>query len=225
MSDIQSRVSAVNPSLLATNAVLRNTYFLLSLTLLFSAGVSVLAMITNAPPLNIIVSIVLMYGLMFLTVYLRNSGWGLVSIFAFTGFMGYLIGPMLNAYIHEFSNGPQLVALAAGTTGLIFFALSGYVLITRKNLSFLSGFIMAGVITALVLMVASIFIHTTALQLAISALFVLLSSGIILYRTSAILHGFERNYIMATIDLYLALFNLFISLLNILGAFAGNRNN
>jgi modulator of FtsH protease len=210
-------------SILATNAVLRNTYFLLSLTLLFSGGMAAFATATNAPSLNIFVLIIGMYGLMFLTMWLRNSAWGIASIFAFTGFLGYTLGPILNYYIHNFANGGELIMLALGTTGAVFFSLSAYILTTKKDMSFLGGFIFAGMITAIVLMVASIWIHTTALQLAISGLFTLLSSAMILYHTSAIVNGGETNYIMATISLFVALFNLFLSLLQIFGAFS-NRD-
>lgn len=222
-SPFQNTLTTRSSSLLATHAVLRNTYFLLSLTLLFSAGTAAFASLTNAPPVGILLMIILSYGLMFLTMWLRNSIWGIPSILAFTGFMGYTLGPILNYYINSFSNGSELIMLALGTTGAVFVSLSAYILVTRKDMSFLGGFLFAGTITALVLMVASIWIHTTALQLAISGLFTLLSSGMILYHTSAIIHGGERNYIMATISLYVALFNLFLSLLQIFGAFSNRE--
>jgi modulator of FtsH protease len=207
-------------SILATNSVLRNTYFLLSLTLLFSGLTAWYSTISNAQPLGILFLIIGMYGLMFLTMWLRNSVWGIPSIFAFTGFMGYSIGPILNHYITSVTNGSELIMLALGTTGVVFFSLSAYILTTRKNMNFLGGFLFAGMITAVVLMVASIWIHTTALQLAISGLFTLLSCAMILYHTSAIVNGGETNYIMATISLFVALFNLFLSLLQIFGAFS-----
>ncbi len=210
-------------SIFATNAVLRNTYFLLSLTLLFSAGCAWFSMESTAPQLNIFITIILMYGLMFLTTWLRNSVWGIPAIFAFTGFMGYMIGPLLNHYLNGVVNGGQLIMLAMGTTGAVFVSLSAYVLTTKKNFNFLGGFIFAGCITGIVLMVASIWIHTTALQLAISGLFALLSSAMILYHTSAIVNGGEKNYIMATVSLYVALFNLFVSLLQIFGAFSNRE--
>ncbi len=211
-------------SVWATNAVLRNTYFLLSLTLIFSSACAWFSTVSNAPQLNIFITLILMYGLMFLTMRLKNSIWGIPCIFLFTGFMGYLLGPMLNYYLHNYINGGELIMTAVGTTGVVFLALSGYVLTTKKNFNFLSGFIFAGCITGIVLMVASIWIHTTGLQLAISGVFSLLSCAMILYHTSAIVNGGERNYIMATVSLYIALFNLFTSLLQIFGAFSGNRN-
>ena len=210
-------------SVLATNAVLRNTYGLLGLTLFFSGLVAWWAAATNAPSLGLIVTLVGVYGLMFLTQALRNSSWGLVSCFGFTGFMGYTLGPLLNLYIHGFSNGAELVGMAAGGTGIIFLGLSAYVLMTKKDFSYLSGFIFIGCMTLLIAMIVSFLIHAPALQLAISAGFILLSSGLILYQTSQIIYGGERNYIMATITLYVSIYNLFVSLLSILGAFSGRR--
>jgi modulator of FtsH protease len=208
-------------SLLATNKVLRNTYMLLSLTFLFSAFTAYLSFAMKAAPLHPLLLIVGMYGLMFLTQALRNSVWGLVSIFAFTGFLGYTLGPILNFYIAAFSNGPQLIATSLGATGVIFFALSGYTLTTRKDFSYLGGFLFVGVMVALLAMIGSIFFQVPGLYLAISGLFVLISSGMILFQTSAIIHGGERNYIMATITLFVSLYNLFLSLLQLLSAFSG----
>ena len=211
-------------SVLATNRVLRNTYLLLSLTLLFSAAMAIVSVATNARSPGIIITLVGIYGLMFLTQALRNSIWGLVSAFAFTGFMGYLLGPILNLYIHNFSNGSELIATALGTTGAVFLGLSAYVLTTRKDFSYLGGFLMAAVIGAVVLSVLGLFFHAPILSLAISGLFVLISSGLILFETSMIIQGGVTNYIMATISLYVSIYNLFISLLQIFAAFAGNRN-
>lgn len=210
-----------NESVLATNKVLRNTYLLLALTFLFSAGMAYYSLSIHAKPMNFLLMIVGVYGLMFLTQALRDSVWGLVSVFAFTGFLGYTLGPVLNMYIAHYSNGHQLIATAFGGTGIIFFALSGYALVTRKDFSFLSGFLFIGVMVALLAMVAGIFFQTPVLQIAISALFVLLSSGLILFQTSEIIHGGERNYILATVSLFVSIYNLFISLLQLLGAFSG----
>jgi modulator of FtsH protease len=219
--------SAITPrveSVLATNTVLRNTYILLGLTLLFSAATAGLAMISGAPPLNPLITIVGYFGLLFLTSYLRNSGWGLLSVFALTGFMGYTLGPILNHYVHNFSNGSELVMMSLGATGLIFFSLSGYALITRKDFSFMAAFLMVGTIVAFLASLGALFFHVPGLMLAVSAMFILLSSGVILFQTSQIIHGGETNYIMATITLYVSLYNIFISLLSILGAFGGNRD-
>ncbi|HBD7186235.1 TPA: Bax inhibitor-1/YccA family protein [Legionella pneumophila] len=214
-------LSQQRESVLATNKVLRNTYLLLSLTFIFSALTAYVAFISGARPMNPLLMIVGVYGLMFLTQALRNSVWGLVSVFAFTGFLGYTIGPLLNYYITDFSNGPQIVATALGGTGMIFFALSGYALTTKKDFSYLGGFLFVGVMVALLAMIAGIFIQIPALQLVISAAFVLISSGLILLQTSAIIHEGETNYIMATIGLFVSIYNLFVSLLNLLSAFSG----
>lgn len=216
--------SARNESVLATNKVLRNTYLLLSLTLLFSSFTAWFAYATAAKPLNVIVMLVGVYGLMFLTQALRNSPLGLLAVFAFTGFLGYTLGPILSLFMTHFSNGPQLVGTALGGTGMIFFALSGYALTTRKDFSFLSGFLFVAVMTGVLLMIAGIFFKAPALQLGISALFMLISSGLILFQTSEIIHGGETNYISATVSLYVSIYNLFVSLLQLLGAFGGRND-
>ena len=209
-------------SVLATNSVIRNTYILLSLTLLFSAATASVAMATNAPMLNIWLVLGGYFGLLFLTHYLRNSAWGLVSVFALTGFMGYTLGPIVNAYIAHYSNGAQLVAYAMGSTGVIFLGLSGYALTTRKDFSFMGGFLLVGILVAFIAGIANIWLAIPALSLAVSSMFVLLMAGLILYQTSAIVHGGETNYILATVSLYVAIYNLFTSLLHLLGVFGGD---
>ncbi|NKB46228.1 MAG: BAX inhibitor (BI)-1/YccA family protein [Legionellales bacterium] len=208
-------------SVIEINKVLRNTYLLLGMTLLFSALTAGLAIFTQATPLNPILAIVGMYGLLFLTQAMRNSALGLVCTFAFTGFMGYIMGPLLSYYLTAFSNGSELIMTALGATGIIFFALSGYVMTSRKDFSYLSGFLFVGIIVAFLAMIASFFLAIPGLQLAVSAAFALISSGLILFQTSAIIHGGERNYIMATITLYVSIYNLFLSLLNLFAAFSG----
>jgi modulator of FtsH protease len=198
------------------SSVLRNTYGLLSMTLLFSGVVAYVAQQMAVPYPNIFVVLIGFYGLFFLTTKLRNSGWGLLSTFALTGFMGYTLGPILNMYL-SMPNGSDVVASALGMTALVFFGLSAYVLITRKDMSFLSGFLMAGFWVLLGAVLASMFFQISGLQLAISAGFVLFSSAAILFQTSAIIQGGERNYIMATIGLYVSIYNLFISLLQLIG--------
>lgn len=214
--------SAVNT--IEVNRVLRNTYLLLSLTLLFSAGCAAYAMSINAAPVSIFVLLIGIFGLSFLVQATRNSGWGLLSIFAYTGFMGYVLGPILNYYIKGFSNGPELITTALGATGAIFVCLSAYTLMTRKNFSYLGGVLAIAALLAFLAGIGGMLFHLPMLQLAVSGAFAIISSGYILFTTSAIINGGERNYIMATIMLYVALFNLFISLLNILGALSGNRN-
>ncbi|MBB3101641.1 Bax inhibitor-1/YccA family protein [Azomonas macrocytogenes] len=201
--------------------VLRNTYGLLAMTLAFSGLVAYLAMQMKVAYPNIFVVLIGFYGLFFLTAKLRDSGWGLLCTFALTGFMGYTLGPVLNMYL-GLANGGELIASAMGMTALVFFGLSAYVLTTRKDMSFLSGFITAGFFVLLGAVLVNLFFQINGLQLAISAGFVLFSSACILFQTSAIIHGGERNYIMATIGLYVSLYNLFISLLQLLGIFGSD---
>lgn len=217
-----TQVARVSQSVLATNSVIRNTYILLSLTLLFSAGMAGFAMATNAPMLNVWLVLGGYFGLLFLTHYLRNSAWGLASVFALTGFMGYTLGPILNAYIAHYANGAQLVAYAMGTTGVIFLGLSGYALTTRKDFSFMGGFLLVGILVAFIAGIANIWLGIPALSLAVSSMFVLLMAGMILYQTSALVHGGETNYILATVSLYVSIYNLFTSLLHLLGIFGGD---
>ncbi|MFS2122936.1 Bax inhibitor-1/YccA family protein [Pseudomonas sp. Pseusp97] len=198
------------------SGVLRNTYGLLALTLAFSGLVAFASQQLRLPYLGPIVTLLGFYGLFFLTVKLRNSGWGLVSTFALTGFMGYTLGPILNMYL-GMTNGASVISSAFFMTALVFFGLSAYVLTTRKDMSFLSGFITAGFFVLLGAVLVSMFFQISGLQLAVSAGFVLFSSAMILFQTSAIIHGGERNYIMATISLYVSIYNLFISLLQLFG--------
>ncbi len=209
------------PSVLATNKLIRNTYILLSLTLLFSAMTAGISMALNLPSMGLLITLGGYFGLLYLTSALRNSIWGLAAVFALTGFMGLTLGPFLNAYLQYFSNGGQLVMLALGGTGVIFLGLSGYALSSRKDFSFMGGFIMVGILVAFLAGLSAAIFSIPALALAVSAIFILLMSGLILYQTSEMIHGGETNYIMATITLYVAIFNLFTSLLHLLGAFAG----
>ena len=208
-------------AVLATNEVIRNTYTLLSMTLLFSAFTAGLSIVLNFSYMGPLVTLGGYFGLLFLTTHLRNSAWGLLSVFALTGFMGLTLGPMINAYMTYYSNGTQLVMTAMGGTGVIFLGLSGYALTSRKDFSFMGGFIMVGVLVAFLAGIGAMIFSIPALSLAVSAMFILLMSGFILYQTSAMVHGGETNYIMATVALYISIYNLFLSLLHILGAFAG----
>jgi len=207
---------------LEMNRVLRNTYLLLGLTFLFAAFTAGTAMVFNLPPLSGIVFIVGAYGLLFATHSFANSSWGLLLVFAFTGFMGYNLGPLLNYYIHSFSNGTEMVMMSLGATGVIFFSLSGYALASRKDFSFLGGMMFIGMMVLLLAMVAGIFFNIPGLHLAISAAFVLFSSAMILFQTSAIIHGGERNYIIATVTLFVSIYNILISLLHLFSSFSGN---
>ncbi|NAO26639.1 Bax inhibitor-1/YccA family protein [Pseudomonas syringae pv. dysoxyli] len=201
---------------LEVSRVLRNTYGLLALTLAFSGVMAFAAQQMRVGYPNIFVVLIGFYGLFFLTNKLRDSVWGLVSTFALTGFMGFLLGPILNRYL-GMAGGAEVVSSAFAMTALVFGGLSAYVLITRKDMSFLGGFITAGFFVLLGAVVAGMFFQISGLQLAISAGFVLFSSVCILFQTSAIIQGGERNYIMATVSLYVSIYNLFISLLQIFG--------
>jgi modulator of FtsH protease len=210
-------------SLIAGHSVLRNTYFLLSLTLLFSALTATFSLAIHARP-GFLITLIGMFGLSFLTQYLRNSGWGIVAIFAFTGFMGYTLGPILDVMLRSYSNGSQIIMTSLGGTGLIFLTLSGYVLTTRKNFNYLGGFLFIAFWSVFLAAIAGIFLKIPAFNLIISGAIALISAAYIMFQTSEIIHGGEDNYIMATISLYVSIFNLFVSLLQILSSFAGNRD-
>ena len=208
--------NARTESILASNKMIRNTYMLLSMTLLFSALTAGLSLAMRLPHPGMVITLIGYFGLLFLTTKLRNSGWGLVSVFALTGFMGYTLGPIIGYYL-RLPNGGQTVMMAMAGTAIIFLSLSGYALTTRTNFSFLGGFLMVGVLLAFFAGLAAIFFEIPALSLTVSAAFVLLMSGLILYETSNIIHGGETNYVMATVSLYVTIFNLFTSLLHLLG--------
>jgi modulator of FtsH protease len=207
----------------ATNKVLKNTYLLLSATLLFSGLMAMVAMVLAVPMWTYTVSlIVAMLMGMFVLPRTQDSAAGLGVVFAITGLMGFGLGPVVQMYL-QLPNGAQTVALALGGTGVIFLGLSGYALSSRRDFSFMGGFIFAGMMVMLVAVLANIFLQIPALQLAIAAGFILLMSGFILFQTSQMVHGGETNYINATYGLYLSIFNLFISLLQILGIFGGDE--
>jgi modulator of FtsH protease len=207
---------------IATNRVLRNTYALLALTLLFSSVTAGITMVLNLPHPGLVLTLVGYFGLLFLTTRFRNNGLGLAMVFALTGFMGYTLGPLLNAYL-SLSIGPQLVMTALGGTGIVFLGLSGYALVSRKDFSFMGGFLMVGILVAFLAGLGAVFFEMPGLSLAVSAMFVLLMAGLILYETSNIIHGGETNYVMATVTLYVAIYNLFTSLLHLLGALGSHE--
>ena len=219
---MQSRivVNSQEESLLSTHKVLRNTYFLLGLTIAFSAVVAYISMSLNLPYPNLIVLLVGFYGLLFVTNRLANSAWGILAAFAFTGFMGYTIGPILNMYVARGME--DLIMLAFAGTAIVFFACSAYVLTTKKDMSFLSTAIFSLFIVLLLGIVASFFFQIPALAVGISALFVVFSTMTILYETSNIIHGGETNYIRATVSIYVSIYNLFISLLRLLSIFSSD---
>lgn len=216
----QSTVARSQQSVLQTNKLLRNTYSLLAMTLVFSAMTAGLSMAFNLPHPGLILTLIGYFGLLFLTAKLRNSAWGLVSVFALTGFMGFTLGPIVNAYL-GLPNGHEIVMQALGGTGIIFFALSAYAVKSQKDFSFMGGFLFVGILVAFLAGLAAIFFEMPGLSLAVSAMFVLLMAGLILFETSQIVNGGETNYIMATVTLYVSIYNLFTSLLHLLGAFAG----
>ncbi|MFN3987952.1 MAG: Bax inhibitor-1/YccA family protein [Rhodocyclaceae bacterium] len=216
MENQSMTMNRTEASVLATNKVIRNTYVLLSLTLAFSAVVAGLSMALRLPHPGLILTLVGYFGLLFLVTKLRNSTGGVFAVFALTGFMGYTLGPILSYYL-SMPNGHGVVMQAMGGTAAIFLGLSGYALTTRKDFSFMGGFLMVGILVAFLAGLGAIFFQMPGLSLAVSAMFVLLMSGLILYQTSAIIHGGETNYIMATVTLYVSIYNLFTSLLHLLG--------
>jgi len=212
-------------SVLSTNSVLRNTYLLLSLTLLFSAGTAWLAMTHQASFGSSLVAFIAGFILLFVTTALRNSVWGIVAVFAFTGCMGYSMGPMLNQFIRGYSNGSQLILTALGGTGITFFLSSAYVLTTKKDLSNWGKFLTIGLVVCVIASLANIFFKMPAMQLAISTLLTFISALLMMYDTSRIINNGESNYIMATISLFLDIQILFQNLLMLLGALSGNNRN
>lgn len=201
--------------------VLRNTYMLLSLCLAFSAGVAGLSAALGWPHPGIVITLVGYFGLLFLINKYRDRGLGVGLVFALTGFMGYTLGPIVAHYL-QMPNGTQTVMTALGGTAAIFAGLSGYALVTKRDLSFMGGFLMVGVLVAFLAGLAAVFLQIPALSLTVSAVFVLLMSGMILYETNNIVRGGETNYVMATLSLFVSIFNLFTSLLHLLG-FANNE--
>jgi modulator of FtsH protease len=201
--------------------VLKNTYMLLALTLLFTAVTAAVSVSLALPRFGILITLGGYFGLLFLTNRLKNSVWGLASVFALTGFMGLTLGPMLSHYLNM-ANGGSIVMTAFGMTAFIFMGLSAYVLVTKRDFSFLGGMLFAGLVVVVIASIAAYFLQMPGLSLAISAAVVLLMSGLILFETSNILNGGETNYIMATVGLYITIFNLFTSLLHLLGIADGD---
>ena len=224
MASLEPTVIRTRPTgaVLAANKLIRNTYTLLAMTLAFSALTAGIAMMINMPPLHWLLTIGGFFALLFLTAKCANSAMGLVCVFALTGFMGLTLGPIINFYVHAFSNGPQLVMMAFGGTAAIFLGLSGYALTTKRDFSFLGGFLMVGILVAFLAGIAALVFSIPALSLAVSAMFILLMSGFILFQTSQLVHEPNTNYIMATVSLYVSIYNLFTSLLFLFGIFGGD---
>ncbi|MAK70708.1 modulator of FtsH protease [Idiomarina aquatica] len=220
MNDRSQMYVGQEASTLAVNKVLRNTYSLLAMTLAFSAVTATISTMMNLPYPGFFITIIAYFGLLFGIHKTKDSGMGIVLTFALTGFLGYTLGPLLNMAL-SMPGGGEMVATALGGTALTFFATSAYVLTTKKDMSKLGGVITAGIIMVFVAMIANFFFQLPALQLALSALMIPLMAMLIMWQTSDIIHGGERNYIMATVTLYVSLYNLFVNLLTLLMAFGG----
>ena len=206
----------------STNKVLRNTYWLLSLTLFFSAAMTAVAVSVNAQPMHWLLSLGGMIGLLFALQSMRNSVWALPLTFAFTGFMGWTMGPMIGYYLAA-PGGASIVGNALFGTAAVFLSLSAYVITTKKDFSFLGGFLFTGLIVALLAMIGLIFFQVPALSLALSAMLAMLAAGYILFDTSRIVNGGETNYVMATVSLYVDIYLLFTNLLALFGVFSGDE--
>ena len=225
MSEVQFATDRSREAVLATNKVLRNTYMLLSMTLFFSAFMAGVAMVLDAPHMGLIV-ILPMLGLLWGVHKLKDSVWGLAMVFAFTGFMGFTLGPILNYYL-AMANGTQVILMALGLTAFTFLGLSGYALTTQKDFTFLRGFISVGLMVALgavaILLIGPLFgLYVPGLYLAYSTALVLLASALILFDTSRIVHGGQTNYLLATVELYMDIYIMFTHLLHLLGVFGGD---
>lgn len=196
--------------------VLRNTYALLSVTLLFSAAVAAASLAFKLPAPGIILTLAGYFGLLFAIYKFKNSAWALPAVFGLTGFMGYSLGPMLAKTV-AMPGGSQTIMLALAATGATFLALSAYVLKTRRDFSFMGGFLFAGMVIAILAGLGALLFKIPALGLAVSAMVAFLSAGLILHETSTIVNGGEDNYVLATVGLYVSIFNLFSSLLTLFG--------
>ena len=218
MQEIYSQTASTQEHSVQVSKVLRNTYTLLALTFAFSAFMAVVAIFANVPYMGL--WMLLPYvAFLWLTEKNKNNSMGLVWVFALTGWLGFTAGPIVGMVTATAGIEPVLMAL--GGTALIFFGLSGYVLTTRKDLSFMSGFLMTGLLVAFVAAIANVFLNISGLSLAVSSMFLLLSSGVIAWYTSVIIHGGETNYISATVTLFVAIYNIFMSLLSLIMSFTG----
>lgn len=221
MNDVELNIGQSRESALSVNKVVRNTYMLLSMTLFFSAICAVASMamqLTQGVGFALFIAGFIMH---FVVRATANSSKGLIAVFVFAGLMGAALGPIISVYLTTYGNGSAIVAQALGGTALIFLSLSGYALTSGKNFNFLGGFIFTGMMVVLVAIIANLFLQIPAFSLAISSAVILLMSGFILFDTSRIVNGGERNYIIATISLYLSIFNIFVHLLHLLGALTG----
>jgi modulator of FtsH protease len=223
MNEVELNIGRSQESALSVNKVVRNTYMLLSMTLFFSAICATASMAMRVGQGTGFMMLLGGFGMTFVVRATANSSKGLVAVFVFAGLMGAALGPTINVYLLAYANGSAIVAQALGGTALIFLSLSGYALTSGKNFNFLGGFIFTGMMVVIVAMIANIFLQIPAFSLAISSAVILLMSGFILFDTSRIVNGGERNYIMATISLYLSIFNIFVHLLHLLGSLTGRQ--
>lgn len=222
MTMLHEQAYSSDISVTQANKVLRNTYSLLAMTLAFSAITASISMSLNLPHPGLIITLLGYFGALFFTTKFRDSALGLVGVFALTGFMGYTLGPILNRYL-ALPGGSEIVMMAMAGTATIFFSLSAYALVKKTNFSFMGSFLTVGILVAFLAGIGAYFFEIQALSLAVSAMFVLLMSGLILYQTSEIIHGGETNYIMATVTLFVSIFNLFTSLLQLLGVMGSDE--
>lgn len=213
----QATTTTIRGSALATNKVLRNTYMLLGATLLFSAAMAGVSMALNLPTFGLF-TILVYFGLLYAVTKTQNSGWGILWTFALTGFLGLTLGPILNLYLTALPNGGQIIMTALGTTAIAFLGLSAFAITSKRDFSFMGGFLMIGAIGAFVLGLVAYFFQLPTLSLVVSGLFLIVSGGLMLYQTSEIVRGGETNYISATVTLYVSIYNMFLSLLHLLGA-------
>ena len=209
------------------NKVLTNTYILLSTTLLFSGIMSLISYSMGVGFVNPFITLGLYFLTLFMTYKNKNKTSGIFWVFCLTGVLGFTLGPILNYYINALSNGSEIVTLSLLTTGTIFLSLSAYANVTKKSFSFLRGFLFSGILIAFSLgifgLIASMFGYFfPLLMLMVSGMFAVLMCGLILYQTSEIINGGETNYILATVTLYVSIYNLFTSLLHIFGSFMGD---
>jgi modulator of FtsH protease len=216
------RISTVSQGVLATNKVLRNTYLLLAMTLFTSAITAGITMATGAQPVNWVLVLVVFIGMPFAINYLRDSRWALPLTFVFTGFMGYVLGPILSFYL-SLPNGSHIVTAAFGSTAVAFLGLSAYAITTRRDFSYMGGFLMVGLLVVLAAIIANIFLQIPTLSLTISAAAVLLMSGMILFDTSRMIHGGETNYVIMTVSLFADIYVMFVHLLNLFSALSGDN--
>ena len=216
-----NQATTISPAVLATNKLIRNTYLLLTMTLITSAITAGVAMVNNVGFVNPIFMLVVFIGFPFFIYRISNTIWALPATFLFTGFMGYYLGPVVGYYL-GLSNGPQIVMAAFSTTAAMFLGLSGYALVSRRDFSFMSGFLMVGLFVVLGAIIINLFMNIPALSLTISAAAVILMSGLILFDTSRMVHGGINNYVIMTVSLFANIYVLFIHLLNLFSLTSGD---